>query len=152
MDESEVLGRLWEEYKLRQEHYWSSFNRFGFAIVTINIVPYLMPDLITQLDTMIALFPASASLLSLVCTVYLGSEYQRLRMVRKAYDDRFLLFGEIPRMPLETWWERLVARRIGSATTVLFGIGLTLFSILNLWALLKLPIVVTGDVFDALTP
>ncbi len=139
MEEKDILACLWQEVKLRQEHYWSSFNRFALAIITINIVPYLKPELGDQLGRLIAVLPATSVLISLVCTWLLGSEYQRLRMVRNAYDDRVNRICSIPRMPLDTWLERLVARRIGSWTSVLFGIGFTALSLANIAAVLLFP-------------
>jgi hypothetical protein len=35
LNENDVIEGLWEEYKLRQSHYWSSFDRFGLMIITI---------------------------------------------------------------------------------------------------------------------
>ncbi len=44
-DEKNILSCLWQEIALRQEHYWSSFKRFALAAVTINVVPYVKPEL-----------------------------------------------------------------------------------------------------------
>ena len=145
MDEKDILSRLWEEVRLRQDHYWSSFNRFALAIITINVVPYVKPELGGQLGGLVVAFPATSVLISLVCTWLLGAEYQRLRMVRNAYDERFSKICEIPRMPLDTPWHRLVARRIGSATSVLFGIGFTALSLANVVALLLFPVCVAAS-------
>ena len=102
MEDKDILACLWEEVKVRQEHYWSSFNRFALAIITINVVPYVKPELGGQLGLIVVAFPATSILISLVCTWFLGSEYQRLRMVRNAYDERFNKICPIPRMPLTT--------------------------------------------------
>lgn len=139
MDEKDILSRLWEEIKLRQEHYWSSFNRFALVIITINIVPYLRPELVGQLGHLILAFPITSLLISSVCTWLLGAEYQRLRMVRNAYDERIQRLCEIPRMPRRTVWDRIVAKRIGSATSVLWGIGFIALSLINLVILLTYP-------------
>ena len=49
MEDKDILACLWEEVKVRQEHYWSRFNRFALAIITINVVPYVKPELGGQL-------------------------------------------------------------------------------------------------------
>lgn len=136
MKSKEILERLWEEMKLRQEHYWKSFNRFAIVIITINVVPYVRPEIVGPLDRIVHAFPIMAFLIAIVSTWYLGSEYQRQSMVRKAYYDLLSKECKIPRMPLGNWWEKLVAKRVGSATSLLFGFGFTGLSIVNFIILL----------------
>ena len=132
MEDNAILACLWEEIKLRQEHYWSSFNRFAVAIITINVVPYVQPDLVGTLGSIVLAFPIVSLAMATVCTWFLGAEYQRLRMVRNAYDDRIAKHCSVPRMPRKTLWDRLVAKRIGSATSILWGVGLAGLSVINL--------------------
>jgi hypothetical protein len=134
MDEKDVLSFLWKEYEVRQRHYWSVFERFSLAIVAINIAPYVNSDL-RCLGKIILLFPCAAFLLTLLSSWLLGAEYQRLRMVYKAYEEK--LPAKIPRMPLGTWLERLVAKPIGSKIAGFFGIGLSAFSLLSVYVLWK---------------
>ena len=121
----------WEEFTLRQQHYWSSFHRFALAIITINVVPYVKPELSTQLGTLVIVFPFTAFLLSLATTWLLHAEYQRLQMVRQCYDALLRGVAPIPPMPRERWWQRLAAFPIGLVTSLLFGVGFTFFSVLN---------------------
>ena len=131
MERKDILSFLWDEYQLRQQHYWSTFNRFGLAIVTINIVPYVKPDILAPLGSLALVFPFTSLVLSIVSTWLLGAEYQRLRMVRQKYDELLGEDGKIPRMPLKTWRDRRVATPIGSLIAIMFGLGFTAFSLLN---------------------
>ena len=137
MEKREILSFLWEEIKLRQEQYWSSFNKFGLVIITISFAPYLWPDIANQYGDSVLIFPVASLILTFVCTWYLGAEYRRLRMVRKAYEN--LLFEEctVPRMPLNSLWDKLVALRIGLATSVIWGICFTAVSLFNLYQFLR---------------
>ncbi len=138
--EEQVLQALWDEYELRQTHYWSSFNRFALAILTVSVIPYVKPDLASMLGKLVAVFPVVSLLISLASSWLLGAEYQRLRMVRQKYDELLGSKYQIPRMPRDTVWERLVALRIGTATSVMFGIGFVLLSLINLIVLLAIPL------------
>jgi len=137
MNELDVVKQLWEEIKLRQEHYWSSFNRFALAILTLIAIPYVKPDLSERLGRAVLVFPLVALVLAVVCTWYLAAEYQRLRMVRQAYDSLFGPYSKIPRMPRSSRWERLVAHRVGSATSIIFGFGFGILSLGSLAVLLS---------------
>ena len=136
-DDSYIAERLWDDLKFRQSHYWSSFNRFSLAIILINISPYIRPEVAEPLGKMIFAFPMTALLLSIICTWYLGAEYQRLRMLREAY-ERILQYGDIvPRMPKNGIWNKLVSLRMGATTSVTFGAGFSIVSIINyivLWS------------------
>lgn len=129
---------LWDEYKLRQTHYWGSFNRYALTIITISVIPYIKPDLVEPLGMMVLVFPAVGLMLSLACCWLLGAEYQRLRMVRERYDELLTDQFQPPRMPIEGLWNRLVAQRIGNVTSLMFGLGLSLFEVVNSLLLLKL--------------
>lgn len=137
MNKQEILRFLWEEIKLRQEQYWSSFNKFGLVIITTSFAPYLWPNIANEYGNSVLIFPVASLVLTFVCTWYLGAEYQRLSMVRKAYED--LLFKEckIPRMPRNSLWEKLVAVRIGSTTSIIWGICFIAVSIFNLFQFLN---------------
>lgn len=133
MDENEkqMLNFLWQDLRFRQEHYWSSFNRFSLAIIMVNIAPYFRPEHIPTLNSLVLVFPSLGLFMAAICAWYLGGEYQRLRMVRIAYDRVVENFCQIPRMPTGWWWEKLIALPIGSSTSAIFGIGLTLVSLTN---------------------
>lgn len=75
--------------------------------------------------------PITAFIIALLCTWYLGAEDQRLRMVRSAYYKTLSDDCVIPRMPTTNWWEKLIAIRIGTAITVIFGLCLTILSFIN---------------------
>jgi hypothetical protein len=133
----EILNFLWEEVKLRQEQYWSSFNKFGLVIITISFAPYLWPNIALQYGKYILILPIASFVLTLVCTWYLSAEYQRLYMIRNAYEELRSEECAIPRMPQNYFWEKLIAIRIGSATSVIWGICFITVSICNLFIFLK---------------
>ena len=135
MDNKDILSFLWDEFQLRQRHYWRSFNRFGLAIVAINVVPYVKPDILAPLGSFVLIFPFTSLVLSIVSTWLLAAEYQRLRMVYQKYDELLSEECKIPRMPLTTWWERRVAEHIGSSISILFGVGFSAFSLVSAVAL-----------------
>jgi hypothetical protein len=136
----DLSDRLWEELAFRQSHYWASFNRFSLSIILINISPYIRPEIAEPLGKMIFAFPIVALLLSLVCTWYLGSEYHRQSMVRDAY-NKIIRYDElVPRMPTDGLWNRIMASRMGHKTSMIFGIGFTVISIVNILVLLYFPI------------
>ena len=135
---TEATKLLWEEYKLRQTHYWSSFNRYALAVITISVIPYVKLDIVQPLGKMVLVFPVIGVLLSLACCWVLGAEYQRLRMVRQKYDELLTKRYEPPRMPQDGKWDRLVAHRIGKVTSLTFGFGLSVFEVVNALLLFKL--------------
>ena len=53
----EALNLHWDNYKMRQAHYWQSLNRFTLAIITLWAVPYVKPDLFNSLGKLILFFP-----------------------------------------------------------------------------------------------
>jgi hypothetical protein len=97
----------------------------------------LFPAISNEFKNSILIFPIAALILTLVCTWYLGAEYQRLRMVRKAYEDILFTECSIPRMPRHSLWDKFVAIRIGSATSIIWGFCFTAVSVFNLIVLLN---------------
>ena len=140
MKDDEAIKLLWEEYKLRQTHYWSSFNRFALSILTISVIPYIKPDIVKPLGKVIVVFPIVAFILSIGCTWLLSAEYQRLRMVREKYDELLTPEFQPSPMPRETFWEKIVEKRIGITTSLMFGLGFTFLSLINTIVLLYIPI------------
>ncbi|MCB1937305.1 MAG: hypothetical protein KDF59_15345 [Nitrosomonas sp.] len=108
-----IIECLWKDLQFRQSHYWDSFNRFSFVIILINISPYIRPEIAEPLGKMIFAFPISALLLSVICTWYLGAEYQRLAMIRKAYQELLNYNDLVPRMPEDGVWNKLVSLEMG---------------------------------------
>jgi hypothetical protein len=129
MDTTEILNFLWAEIKIRQDHYWSSFNKFGLMIITVMVIPFIRPEIADMLGRWIVVFPIISLFLAIICTWYLAAEYQRLRMVRKKYEEMLFTHCEIPRMPRSSIWQRLIAARIGTRTSVIWGVSFFLASI-----------------------
>lgn len=140
LSKNEATKLLWEEYQLRYTNWWSMFNRFSLAILTITVIPYVKPDILKPLGMLIIAFPAISLLLTMVCTWLLGAEYQRLDMVRQKYDTLLTEKYQPVRLPTKTWLQRLLAKRIGTQIVLLFWAGFMLVSIANLFMLIMLKI------------
>lgn len=130
MDEKESINFLWEHYKMRQNHYWSSLNRFGLAILTVLVAPYLKPEIVGKLGNAVIMFPFIGFLLTFVSTWLLGAEYQRLAAVKRKYDESFPKDFRIE-YPNDTLWQRLVGKNIGKTMTFVFGVGFAVLSLIN---------------------
>ncbi len=139
MNDSYIAERLWEDLKFRQSHYWASFHRFSLAIILIDIAPYIRPEIVEPLGKMIFIFPLTALVISIVCTWYLGAEYQRLDMVRAAYQKILDYDKLVPKMPLDNKWNKIVAIRMGATTSVAFGVGFSVASVVNFVVLWSYP-------------
>ena len=135
-EKQHALTLVWEEYKFRQAHYWSSFNRFSLAIIAIQIFPYLRPEVVKPLGTMVVVFPSLALLLTIFCTWLLGAEYERLRVVKASYDKLMKSYVKREYIP-EGLWQWVFTRRVGTTTTLAFIIGMTLLSIVSAVLLLN---------------
>lgn len=129
MDRNDTLNHLWEEIKFRQEHYWSSFNKFGLVNITVMVIPFIRPEIVELLGKAVIIFPSISLILSCICMWYLAAEYQRLRMVRRKYEEILSEDCMIPRMPRETRWERMIAARIGSRTSTIWGFSFIFASV-----------------------
>ena len=106
LDHNATAQMLWDEYKLRQTHYWSSFNRFSLAIITITVIPYVKTEIVGQLENMIYLFPIVAIFITWFCSWLLWAEYQRLSGVRKQIDALLPKAWERPKFPVDSVIEK----------------------------------------------
>ena len=131
LNKNEAIKLLWDEYNLRYTNYWSMFNRFALAILTITVIPYIKPDIVKTLGMLIIVFPIISFLLTLACAWLLGAEYQRLDMVRIKYDELLTEKYQPVKLPTKTLLQQLLAKRIGTRIVLLFLIGFTLISVAN---------------------
>lgn len=136
MDKDVAVKFLWEDYKTRLTHYWSSFNRFALAVLTVLVIPYIRPEAVEPLGRSILFLPLTGLLLSLASTWLLGAEYQRLRAVKDKYDE-LIPSDYKPDPPNKTFLNRLFGRSIGKATTIMFGVGLVGLSAFDFYLLLS---------------
>lgn len=139
LSHQKALEFLWDEYKMRQTHYWSSFNRYGVAVIAILVVPYVKPDVGESLGPLVAIFPVVALLLSVAATWLLGAEYQRLRSAKERFEEHFPEAYR-PEHPRRGFWTWVFGLRIGAATVLMFGLGLMALSIAGLLLLGRLPV------------
>lgn len=79
--DNDVFQIHWKNYEMRQAHFWQSFNRLTFAMVTLWSIPFIYPKLFEILEFFILLFPLIAIFLSVVGRLILAAEYKRLRRV-----------------------------------------------------------------------
>ena len=141
LGKKEIIDCLWRDYELRQKHYWTSFNRYGVAIIFILIAPYIKPENIKLLGMWVVIFPVVGLLLSLLSTWLLGAEYQRLRAVKEKYDSIFYKGTCEIRYPNDTVFHKLFAKRIGDVTVLIFGAALVILSAVDglLLSIIKIP-------------
>jgi hypothetical protein len=130
MENIDGIKILWEDYKMRQAHYWNSLSRFTLAVITLWVLPYVRPDIVKALGLFVLIFPAIAFLLSVASTWLLGAEYQRLRAVKQRLDS--LANGMFTLdYPTERWCHRCFSTSIGFVTTWLFGISSCVLSLID---------------------
>lgn len=126
----EALNYVWEDYKLRQTHYWASVNRFGLAIIALLVVPHVQLNNAPALKGNLWFLPLVGLALSVAASWLLGAEYQRLRSAKQMYEQ--LLTGEYtPRHPRGRFVYWVFGRSIGIATTLLFSLGFVTLSIVD---------------------
>lgn len=113
---------LFDEWKLRQEHFWSSLFRWGGTIVALTIVPYIKPELATSLKGAVLLFPSLAVAMACFGAWHLAAEYARQRVVgsmldraRKNYTPEWTFGG--------VWWHRPLQMNLGWVTPVILLVG-----------------------------
>jgi len=135
VEPKEAIKYLWEDYKMRQAHYWASFNRFALAIITVLVIPYIKPESVKPLGHSILFLPALGLILSLASTWLLGAEYQRLRAAKQKYEE-ILTEAYKPKHPHDNIFHEIFGRNIGTATMLMFGIGFSALSIADLFILL----------------
>lgn len=127
----EAMKYLWEDYKMRQTHYWGSVNRFALAIITLLAVPHVQFGAAAALRGSLWFLPTVGLILSLAATWLLGAEYQRLRSAKMKYEE-LLTSVYRPVHPKATFWQNLFGGNIGMLTTASFGIGFVGLSIVDL--------------------
>jgi len=126
-----ALKLLWEEVKYRHDTYWNSFFKWGSAIIIVSIIPWIKPELITQLGKLIIVFPVIAFLLSIFAAWHLLSEYARLLKVMQKYR---LVQG--PYQPKQISGSDLILPKfwmqpIGVVVVLTMLLGITFLSIIN---------------------
>jgi uncharacterized membrane protein AbrB (regulator of aidB expression) len=78
----EAAKLLFEEFKYLHNQFWEAFYKFGLIIVTVNIIPYIKPDIIKVLQSKIVIFPVTGLLITLVASWILVARYQRISKVK----------------------------------------------------------------------
>jgi hypothetical protein len=139
LEPREAIHYLWEEYKMRQAHYWASFNRFALAIITVLVIPYIKPENVESFGRSILFLPIFGLILSLTSTWLLGAEYQRLRSAKDRYVD-LLAEDYKPKYPvaknlLQRIYFTIFGLPIGYITVSMFGFGLSALSIADYFLL-----------------
>jgi len=132
----EAIKILWDDYRLRQEHYWKMLSQSSLAIITLWVIPYLKPEVLSMIGPFVYFFPFVAFILTLVVTWLLGAEYQRLAVIREEYDNLLeKRFGIKFVWPKTFRSQRIFGWRIGRTTTYIFLFGFTLISLLDLFVI-----------------
>lgn len=132
--ESKNLAQLYyTEWEYRHKFYWSYLYKWYAAIVIVQVVPYIKPEIIFILGNGIFIFPIISTILTIIATWHLLAEEKRVVFTRrqlwairngqnmkKEYKNRF------------KW--------IGTSLTLfgaIFFIGVSIFSFIKLFALIK---------------
>jgi hypothetical protein len=116
----EMLKFHWQNYQMRQSHFWRSFNNLILALGTLWSIPFIKPQLFNELYVFTLFFPLVALFLSFVGRRLLKSEYQRLKAVYEIV-DRLTPLAYKPDYPLPKG-------NIGKIITTQVCIGLILIS------------------------
>ena len=127
MDEKQAIDLLWDEWKYRHELFWKSLFRWGGAVITLWIIPFLKPEVFKPYPIVSLLFPAMGFLLSLFSAWLLGAEQRRFAMVNQKYHELRGAFLP-PRVPRLTRLDRLYALPIGAKVVPLYAL---LFGVLS---------------------
>lgn len=135
--EIEAAKLLGSSYQYKHSLFWKSLTRWGIAILTVSILPYIKPDIFRWLDNYIFIFPGLASLLSLIAAWHLGAEYFRLVQIDEKYNELLGQFSP-PKMPTVKRWQKVLAQPIGWVAFWVFLVGLNVLSIVNAIFLCKL--------------
>lgn len=69
---------VWKEFEYRHDLFWRSLFKWGSAFIVISIVPWVRPDLESQLGRYVLVFPVFAFLLGVGASWHLAAEYHRL--------------------------------------------------------------------------
>ncbi len=89
---------IWEQWKYRHEFFWKAFYIVFLTTAFISTVPLFKSNILTGLGVAALVFP----LFGLICGIYgrilLDAEYQRLRVVNRAYTTSPWVHG-IPNKP-----------------------------------------------------
>lgn len=132
VSEEKILDLLWDEFKMRQQHYWRSLSLFAVAIITLWIFPLLQHEVFRTIGRLILIFPVISFLVSILGGWLLGAEYQRMRPVKDEYDKRMLEqgFDRKTNYPYAKWPQKAFKPKIGNVITFVFLVALSLLSIL----------------------
>ena len=125
-DKAKVLLDAW---KFRQAHCWTSLQRYSIAAVAVSIVPYVKPDLVTQLGPAIFVFPGLGLIIGLATVWLFGAEYVRCYPVHNAFlqhvDEADL--GK----PHQVGWKKVFDHSIGWNTVKALLLGFLILGIGN---------------------
>lgn len=90
----EMIKLYYDEFKYRHDHFWKLFFKFSYAIFFFIMLPFFMKveglkaDSFSKvLEGHAYIFPVIACILSLVATLVLLSEYERLSLTIKKCNE-----------------------------------------------------------------
>ncbi len=133
------LARLiFDEYQLRQTHYWRSSYRLGFSIITLNVAPHFKVNDFAPLKDVGEFILGVALTLCVAVTWLLHTEYLRLRNVRISYNTALPPKTFSTKDGEQSFTDRLIWVPIGYLTTFSFLLGFGLLSVGNYYFIRKL--------------
>jgi len=136
----DALRLLWDEFAMRQSHYWRSVNRFSFILIALSVVPYVQQSVIDTLGPVGMGIIVISCIFSFLSAWMLYAEYIRLVAVREAYNrnlppqfrrDNFDEYN-IQNDVYSKYIQPFLCYPIGRVTSIVFAIGFGLVTHLNL--------------------
>jgi hypothetical protein len=147
MDEKQAAELLWDEWKYRHGLYWKTLFRWGGAVVTLLIIPFIKPEIFSPLPIAALAFPLLAFCVSVFSAWLIGAEQRRFQVVSKKYDELRKDFLP-PRLPDTGHWDKFLAAPIGAKIVPIYGVSLAILSIIDgilLWYWIKLKAPIAWD-------
>jgi len=143
---SEAAKLLWAEWEYRHGVFWNSLYRWGIATVAVTIAPYLLPNLIGQLQLAVLVFPFIAFLLAIFSAWHISAEYARLVPITQKYKA---MLGEYnpESLPSNTLFQQFLKLPIGWMVAIAFLFVAFVVEFLNTIILVWLVIQSVGGCF-----
>lgn len=119
MDNEKEHALLWEEYRYRHTHIWSTTYKVTSAVAAVSLVPYLKPDVVEKLGLFALSLPAIAVGLAVFGLSRLSRELRLFGKIKRKY-------REIQRRDFRIWHdsEERFARDVWLYLLLLIGLSI----------------------------
>lgn len=121
------INFLWNEYRFRHNLYWYSVFLFGGTAILIYLIPFLLPQRVTDLGLASLFFPFIGFLLSIIGGWHIAAQRTRLALIGKKMaelrDPRFTP-DKVNMAINRSWLIETVSCSISKSFVFLFLLGL----------------------------